>query len=269
MKINVRGLEMYYEITGSGLPVVCISGLSQDHFGWMFQAPALAAAGYQCITFDNRDAGQTAQSPSAYDIRQMADDTIGLMDALGLSSAHIVGMSMGGTIAQEMALDQPERVSSLTLVCTFAAMDPETAGIVRAWRAARPHCDEVEFVQMLSSWLFTHRFFQNADAVRGFLEIVRGNPFPQSAVAFQRQCDALLAHDAADRVAGITAPTQVVVGAEDKLTPVRHSRWLADRIPGARCVEVPEASHVLTMETPEAFNRVLIDFLQGQVTRTV
>lgn len=263
-KTNVNGLEMYYEIEGDGPPVVLIGGLSQDHLGWMFQVPALAAAGYRVITPDNRDAGQTAEGRSSYSVRDMADDTIGLMDALGLSSAHIVGLSMGGMIAQEMAIDHPSRVASLSLVCTVAAMDPDGAGILRAWRAARPHCDDVDFVQMVSAWLFTYRFYQNAEAVRGFLELVRGNPFPQSAAGFQRQCDAVLTHDTRDRLSRITAPTNVIVGTEDTLTPARHSRWLADRISGAKLTEVPNAAHVLSLETPDAFNRVLLDFLQAQ-----
>ena len=261
---NVGGLQMYYEIEGDGPPVVFIGGLSQDHLGWMMQVPAVSAAGYRCITFDSRDAGQTAQSAQPYSIREMAADTLGLMDAIGVSSAHIVGLSMGGMIAQEMAISSPARVSSLTLVCTSAAVEPEMAGILRAWKAGRPHCDAVDFVLMLSSWLFTHRFYQHAEAVQGFLNLVRSNPFPQSVAGFIRQCDAILSHDIRDRVSRITAPTRVVVGTEDTLTPAYYSRWLAERIPRAQLTEVPNAAHLLSLETPDAFNRVLLEFLQTQ-----
>lgn len=261
-KTNVRGLEMFYDVQGDGPPVVLIGGLSQDHQGWLFQVPALTAAGFESVAFDSRDAGQTSQSSAAYDIRQMADDTIGLMDAIGLPSAHVVGLSMGGMIAQEMAINHPSRISSLTLVCTFASLEPTMAGALRAWRDARPHCNDVDFTLMVSAWLFTHRFYQAPEAVKGFLDIVAGNPFPQSAAGFQRQCDAILKHDTRDRLSQIKAPTHVVVGAEDVLTPVRHSRWLAERIPGATLTEVPGAAHVLNMENAEAFNGALIGFLQ-------
>jgi pimeloyl-ACP methyl ester carboxylesterase len=261
---NVDGLEMYYEIEGDGPAVVFIGGMTQDHVGWMTQVPAVSAAGYRCVTFDSRDAGQTAPSAKPYDIRQMAGDTLGLMDAIGVSSAHIVGLSMGGMIGQEMAIDSPHRVSSLTLVCTCAAIEPQMAGILRAWKAARPHCDEVDFVLMLSSWLFTHRFYQHAAAVEGFLQLVRNNPFPQSVAGFIRQCDAVLAHDTRDRVSAITTPTRVIVGTEDALTPARYSQWLADSIPGAELIQVPNAAHLLSLETPDEFNRVLIEFLQAQ-----
>jgi 3-oxoadipate enol-lactonase len=260
------GLDVNYEIEGDGPPVVFIGGLSQDRLGWMLQVPALKAAGYRCITFDNRDAGQTASSPTSYDIRQMADDTLKLMAAIGVPSAHIVGLSMGGMIGQEIAISSPASVSSLTLVCTGAATEPETAGVLRAWKAARPHCDDVDFVLMVSAWLFTHRFYQQAETVEGFLQLVRSNPFPQTASGFVRQCDAVLSHDTRDRVSRITAPTRIIVGAEDILTPPRYSRWLAGRIPGAELIEVPSAAHLVQLERPDEFNRLLIEFLQAQPT---
>lgn len=263
-KTSVNGLEMYYEIEGDGPPVVFIGGLSQDHLGWMMQVPAVSTAGYRCITFDSRDAGQTAQSAAPYGTRQMADDTVGLMDAIGVSSAHIVGLSMGGLIGQEIAINRPDRVASLTLVCTWAAIEPELSGILRAWKAARPHCDDLDFVLMVSSWLFTHRFYQPAGSVKGFLDLVRSNPFPQSVSGFVRQCDAVLSHDSRDRVSQIRTPTRIIVGTEDVLTPARYSRWLAERIPGAELIEVPSAAHLLSLETPNEFNRVLIEFLQAQ-----
>jgi pimeloyl-ACP methyl ester carboxylesterase len=262
--IDVNGLEMYYELEGSGPPVVLLAGLTQDHLGWAMQQPALVAAGYRTLAVDNRDAGQTAQSRSGYTIRQFADDTIGLMDALGLPSAHIVGSSMGGMIAQEIALAHPQRVMSLTLVCTTASIDAELAGVLRAWKAARPHGADDDFVLALSPWLFTYRFLQQPDAVRGFMGLVRGNPFPQTAASFVRQCDAILSHDTQDRVARIAAPTHVIVGSEDVLTPPRLSHALAGRIPGAKLTEIPASAHVLFLESPEPFNQAMLAFLDAQ-----
>ena len=265
-RTNVGGLDMYYDVEGAGFPVVCISGLSLDHLAWGPQVPALTAAGYRCVLFDNRDAGQTSESGGAYSVRQMADDTVGLMDALGLASAHIVGMSMGGMIAQEIAIGHPSRVASLTLVCTAAAMEEGQRGIFRTWRALRPEAAADDFVQSLSPWLFTHRFYLDPEPMQAFLQMVRDNPFPQSAAAFQRQCDAVTGFNALDRLDAIAAPTHVIVGAEDILTPPRLSRTLAERIAGATLTELPAAGHVLQLETPEAFNPVLIRFLQAQST---
>lgn len=261
---TIGGLEMYHESQGDGAPILLIGGLSQDHLGWAFQVPALAAAGYRVITPDNRDAGQTSQSQTPYTIAQMADDTVGLMDALDIDAAHVVGLSMGGMIAQEIAIQHPGRVTSLSLVCTLAAPEPAITGLLRAWRDARPHCDAVEFTLMVSSWLFTHRFFQQSETVEGFLQLVRSNPFPQSAEGFQRQCDAIFAHDTRGRLSAISAPTHVLVGSEDNLTPPRLSRDLAQQIRGATLTEVPSASHLLSIETPDAFNRVLLEFIAAQ-----
>jgi pimeloyl-ACP methyl ester carboxylesterase len=263
-KIDVRGLEMYYEIEGSGPPVVLLAGLSQDHLGWAVQQPALVAAGYRTLSVDNRDAGQTAQSRSSYTIRQFADDTVGLMDALGLSSAHIVGASMGGMIAQEIALNHPGRASSLTLVCTAASIDAELSGVLRAWKAARPHCAEDDFVLSLSPWLFSYRFLQQPEAVGGFMQLVRGNPFPQTVAGFQRQCDAVLSHHTEDRLGRIEVPTHVIVGTEDTLTPPRLSRVLAEHIPGARLTELPQVAHVMFLESPDTFNPPLLQFLEAE-----
>jgi pimeloyl-ACP methyl ester carboxylesterase len=263
-KIDVNGLEMYYELEGSGPTVVLLAGLTQDHLGWAMQQPALVAAGYRTLAIDNRDAGQTAQSRSSYTIRQFADDTVGLMDALGLPSAHVVGSSMGGMIAQEIALEHPQRVMSLTLVCSTASIEPEMAGVLRAWKAARPHAADDDFVLSLSPWLFTYRFLQQPEAVRGFMGLVRNNPFPQSAAGFLRQCDAVLSHDTEARLGRITVPTHVIVGAEDVLTPPRLSHVLAERIPGARLTTVPDSAHVLFLESPEAFNQPMLAFLDAQ-----
>ena len=149
-KMNCRGLHMYYELEGSGTPLVLIHGLSGDHFGWAMQAPAFTAGGYQCLLFDNRDVGQTDESPTGYNIREFADDTVALMSHLGIASAHIVGASMGGMIAQEMAINYPERVSSLTLVCTAPAVDPFISHIVRSWMVIRPRCSSEDYSRLSS-----------------------------------------------------------------------------------------------------------------------
>ena len=263
-KNRVRDIEMYWETVGDGPPVVFISGLSQDHMGWAFQVPAVSAAGYRCLSFDNRDAGQTSESARAYTIRDMAEDTVALMDAAGVSSAHVVGASMGGMIAQEIAINHPRRVISLTLVCTVPRADPQMAGVLRAWRESRPYCSDVEFVQMVSAWLFTYRFFQNAEAFAGFLQMVAGNPFPQKPAGFQRQCDAIFTHDTAGRLSQITVPTHVIVGLEDILTPARHSREIASTIAGATLTEVADAAHVMMVERADTFNGALLGFLNAR-----
>ena len=260
-KIRSNGLQMYYELDETGTPVVLVSGLTLDHLAWAPQVPDLRAAGYRCLQFDNRDVGQTDQSPTAYTIRQFAADTIGLMDALDVPSAHIVGASMGGMIAQEIGLNYPARVLSLTLVCTVAATDAALGDIVRAWQVLRPPASPEQFTLTISPWLFTSRFYERPEAMQGLLQMVRDNPYPQTATAFSRQCDAILSHDAAGRLRSLRAPTHIIVGTEDVLTPPRYSHTLAALIADARLTEIPAAGHGLFWERVPEFNHAVIGFL--------
>ena len=180
-KINVHGLNMYYEFEGMGTPMVLISGLGGDHLTWAAQVPAFAAEGFRCLIFDNRDVGQTDESPSLfYDVPQVADDTIGLMDQLGLRSAHILGASMGGAIAQEIVANYPNRVLSLTLVSTFPAVDAYGSLVINSWKLLRPQMALEDFCYVISPWLFTNRFLNQPEAVQAFLQMARDNPFPQT-----------------------------------------------------------------------------------------
>jgi 3-oxoadipate enol-lactonase len=263
-KTNVQGLNMYYEFAGEGEPLVLISGLGDDHLSWMMtQLPAFTAAGYRCLVFDNRDVGQTDESPVAsYSIRQFADDTAGLLDQLGLGRAHILGASMGGMIAQEFAINYPERVRSVTLVCTFPAVEPFAVHVIESWKTLRRLVTLEEFYVAVSPWVFTYRFYEQPENVQMFAQMVQANPFPQSMAGFLRQCDAILAHNTLERLERITAPTHVIVGDEDILTPSRHARILAEKIPGAKLTVVPEAGHAVFWEKPMEFNQAVLDFLK-------
>lgn len=261
---EINGLQMYFEVHGTGAPLVLISPLSGDRTSWAFQVPAFVEAGYRCLIFDSRDAGQTTESSiPGYTMRQLAEDTIALMDVVGFGPAHIVGGSMGGMIALELAAAFPARVASLTLSCTVAAADEALAGVIRGWKLVRPHCSSEEFVRLIGPWLFTHRFFAEPEGLAAVLQLTRESPFPQTPAGFARQCEAILSHDVRDRLPAITVPTHVVVGAEDVLTPPRHSRELASRIPQARLTEVPRAGHALFGECAPIFNETVLGFLNG------
>lgn len=262
-KTDINGLQMYYEVHGTGTPVVMIGPLSGDHTAWAFQVPAFVDAGYRCLVFDSRDAGQTSESTlPSYTIRQFAEDTAALMDAVGFGPSHLVGGSMGGMIAQELALVFPERVASLTLCGTAAAIDEPFAGIIKIWKTVRPACSSAEFTQLISPWLFSHRFFATPEPLNMVLQMTRENPFPQTPAGFARQCDALLSHDVLDRLGAIAAPVHVIVGSDDVLTPPRHSRTIASRIPGARFTELPNAGHAAFGELAPAFNQAALGFLE-------
>lgn len=263
-KADVNGLQMYYEVHGSGTPLVCISPLGGDHASWALQLPDFTAAGYRCLVFDSRDAGQTSDSPApGYTTAQFADDTVQLMDAAGFDAAHVVGLSMGGMIAQELALTHPARVISLTLCATVAAVDAAMAGTIRGWMAMRPIFSSDEFVRLISPWLFSHRFFAQPEPLAMVLQLTKDAPFPQTAAGFVRQSDALLTHDATSRLSSIRVPTHVIVGTEDILTPPRHSRQLADAIRLSTLTEMEGVAHAANGEAPARFNEVVLGFLRA------
>lgn len=262
-RTRVRDLDLYYEHSGRGQAVVFISGITADHSIWkLFQTAAFASAGYSCLLFDNRDVGQTGESPrDAYTTADFAADTLGLMDSAGISSAHIVGYSMGGMIAQELALADPKRVRSLTLVSTAARPDAYLAALLASLKAAKGALSREDFLLTLGLRVFTHRFFANPDAVQGWRSRTLGNPYPQTGASFARQADAILAHDTLERLGAIRVPTHVIVGDEDILVPPRHSRLLADRIAGARLSVIPEAAHAPFTEKAADFNRLALEFI--------
>jgi pimeloyl-ACP methyl ester carboxylesterase len=184
------------------------------------------------LVFDNRDVGRSSQATAAYTIADMADDVAGLMDGLVIERAHLLGLSMGGMIGQEFAIRHPGRLNRL--------------------------------VQYL--WLFSESFRRNHQAVDQTLQMLAANPNPVSAAAYQRQADAYVKHDALDRLGQVTAPTIVITGEQDRLTPPWIMREVAEAIPNAQfqLIEGDGSSHVMPLERPDDFNRTVLAFLQGQ-----
>lgn len=260
-RVRVGDVELYYEALGAGEPVVLVMGFGGDHLAWGFQARVLAER-YRVVIFDNRGAGQSDAPDLPYSTAMMAGDTVRLMDALGIEQAHVVGASMGGMIAQEIALRHPARVRSLQLHCTYARPDGHTRAILQAWRAARPSLAREAYVRLQFLWLFSPRTYTERPE---FIDMILGNaltnPYPQSDTGFLRQGDAVLAHDTLDRLSGLRAPTLITVGEDDVLVPPRHSRELAAHIPEAELHVLPRAGHVHFWEEADAFNKLALRFL--------
>lgn len=260
--IQTQGIELYYEAIGQGPPVVWLASMTRDHTVWRLQIPHFRPA-WRCLTPDNRDVGQTPSGTGQYTIRTLADDLAGLIEALDLPRAHLVGLAMGGAIAQEFAAAYPERVDRLVLASTWARTDPWLAEIIASWRILARHADRLEFTRALATWTLTHRFFTRPENLDALQRYTLNQACPQSYVQFHRQSEAVMQHDATARLGAIRAPTLVVVGQEDILTPPRYARALVEAIPQARLVEVPEAGHSLYLERVDTFNQVVEAFLVG------
>ena len=261
-KVRVNGIELHYEESGSGDPVVMIMGFGGDHQAWAFQVPAFAE-GYRVITFDNRGAGQSEGPDVAYSTRMMADDAVGLLDVLRIERAHVLGVSMGGMIAQEVALNHPRRVRSLQLHCTYARPDQYMLALMEAWRSIRTKATVEEWMRTVALWLFAPRTYQErSDFVEAIIQTALANPYPFSLTGFLRQGDAIRAHDTLDRLPTLACPTLVSVGTDDILVPPRFARQIASTIPKAQLRTFPDLGHAYFWEDPTAFNTMCLDFLK-------
>jgi pimeloyl-ACP methyl ester carboxylesterase len=261
--ITVNGLRLFYTLEGEGPPLLWISGLGQDHRNWWKQLPAFRDR-FTCITFDNRDAGQSDEAPHPYTIAEMAADADGLLEALGFPQAHVVGLSLGGAIAQELALRSPQRLRSLILVSTYHQGDPRGTALMASWRLMKERFTPEEYFRAIFPWVFTHEDYQVPGQVEFRLQQALSNPAPQSLEAFCRQSQATASFDASGRLGQIGAPTLIVMGEQDILTPLRFARALHNGIPGSRLVVVPGAGHAMVWTHADLVNAILRGFLEEQ-----
>jgi 3-oxoadipate enol-lactonase len=253
---------LYYEETGDGEPLLMVMGLATDHFGWILQVPEFSKE-YRVITFDNRDVGQSKQADEPYEVADMAQDALALADHLELDAFHLLGMSLGGAIAQEMAFAAPERLRTLTLVVTYAGGGNWAAERARLWSEIRGVIDHETHLDWLLLFGMSEDFYASPERVAYSKQLMRANPHPQSAEAFQRQVAAGGRHEARDRLGQIDVPTHVIGAERDTLVPVWKSKEIAELIPGADYSEMPGAPHALNMERPEEFNEMVLAWLRS------
>lgn len=258
---DAPGFRMHYEIRGDGPPLLLVNGLGSDISEWLYQLPAFSRK-HRVVSFDNRGAGESAVLPGPYTTAQMADDAAALLAALGIQKAHTLGVSLGGMIAQEIALRHPGRVERLVLACTApgGALSERPSPEALAAFARDPSEDLEMQVRRTIPYLYTERYCrEKAEEVEAFVRRRLERPADASGVA--AQLAAATGHDAGERLAGIAAPTLVITGSEDRLVPPENSRRIAERIPGSLLVLLPGAPHRLFAENAEAFNREVLAFL--------
>lgn len=252
--------SVFYEREGGGAPVLLVNGLNADHTAWALQVEALRSS-FDVVTFDNPGVGRTTGPEGPYTSELFADVAAGLLDALEIDRAHVVGASMGGIIAQQLALRHHKRVRALALHCTWARADGYLTALVRSWQACAAALDPLELSRQIWLWVYTHGYFEQP---RTELEqAVRANPYPQSARGFDDQAEACVAHDVLDRLGEIVAPTLITVGDSDVLAPPRHSFALKERIPSALLHVWPEMGHAPFWEIPDEFNELNRCFLEA------
>jgi pimeloyl-ACP methyl ester carboxylesterase len=249
--VEANGQNLYYEIHGKGKPLIMIQGLGTDITAWAFQIPVFQEH-FKVIAFDNRDIGRSSQAISPYSIADMAEDTASLMDALGIKQAYVLGVSMGGMIAQELVLRHPGKVRKLVLGSTVAQVARFHVSILEPWKWIKQHdLDNEVFPIELIIWNMTQNFLKNAEAVDQMIGWLRNPPFPVLPEAFGRQVDAVRTFDALDRLSALKVPTLVLVGDQDILTPPWICRELAEAISGAKLQVIEGGAHSFFLEIPD------------------
>jgi 3-oxoadipate enol-lactonase len=260
------GTRLHYEAFGRpGAPaVLLIQGLGADKHGWDMQRLPLALR-YRVIALDNRGAGRSDKPFGHYSLEQMAADAIAVLDKAGVDKAHIVGASMGGAITQIIGLEYPERVLSLTLACTACRNHPWRRELLHGWATDANERGMGAMVKEAARWVIGPRSFRRLLPAFGWLGPLAMGRTPH---AFASQVNAILDIDdgMSDRLAEVYAPTLVMVGNQDILTPRGDSEEIAERMPNAELVVISGAAHGFMVEHATTFNKVLIEFL-GRVTR--
>ncbi len=261
--VRANGININYEERGQGEPLILIMGLGANGATWELHAQAYEKH-FRCILMDNRGAGLSDKPLGPNTTAMMADDTAGLMDALGIEKARVAGISMGGAIAQSLALQHPGKVQRMVLVSTWARCNAYVKIVFKHFKKMRAAADTGDFMELLQLWIFA------ADHTAAHLDVLlqgqqeaRENPIPMPQHAFNAQCDACITHDTLDRLDAIKVPTLITVGDTDIFTPFAFSKAIHDRISASELLVLERTGHAHHWEKLDEFNSKTTAFLQG------
>jgi 3-oxoadipate enol-lactonase len=256
------GIQIAYTAWGrrDGSPVVLIQGLGVDHRGWALQRGAFGRH-HRCVAIDNRGTGRSDAPPGPYDLLQMAADAVAVMDAEGIERAHVVGASMGGVIAQVIGVTHADRVLSLTLACTACQHHEWRRELLAEWASVVEARGMAGLMDDAMRWMIGPRLQRRFGVFVNVLARVLVQTKPQAFVA---QVGAIL--DVSDELRfalpEVTAPTLVITGSQDTLTPLGDAEELAELITTSRLYVLRGAAHGLMAEAPNVFNDVVLKFLE-------
>ena len=262
-RIQAGNITMNYDQQGSGEPLVLIPYLAADYACYAFQV-ADYSKHFTCISVDLRGTGESDKPGGVYSTEMFADDVAALMQALGISNAHVYGLSLGAATGIWLAAKYPDRVKSLSLHSGWPKTDAYIKTVVQGWQVMAKALDSVPemVIQGIFPWCFTPELYaQKPDYIQALSDFVRGRP-KQPVDAFIQESDAVLAHDAEAQLGRIRAPTQITFGRHDLVTSTRFADRLHDGIEGSELHIFEDCSHAPLYENVAAFNATTLDFLK-------
>lgn len=254
------GARIHYETHGSGEPVLMIMGLGSNAYGWKRSLPWLAER-HQAIAFDNRGVGRSDVPEGAYTIAQMAADATAVLDACGHRTAHVLGMSLGGMIAQRVALDHADRVRSLILLCTTPGGPNAVTASEEVMRGLMEGGADPATVYRRNAWFLYGADTREHHPERIEEDLVERSRIPTTPTGYFGQIQAAARHDVWDGLPRVAVPALVVHGEADVLVPTDNGRLIASRIPGAELVVIPGAGHMLQADAGVALREAVLRFL--------
>jgi len=259
--VDSKGTQIYYQVRGNGTPLVLLMGFGADGNVWE-QHVLEYERHFRCILLDNRGVGKSDSPDGPYTTEMMATDTVAVMDHLGVLRIQVAGISMGGAIAQSLALDHPERVKSLVLISTWPRFNNYAKTVYENLKKLRRVVPADDFMALLQLWIFAPPYYELflddlKTGQRGALD----NSKPQTTSGFDGQLDACIGHDVVDRLHEIKVPTLITIGMMDIFTPPAFSEILHEKIERSEIVRFPSGGHVHHWEDLERFNEVTARFI--------
>lgn len=257
---NVGRYDLYYVEGGSGFPLVLIHGLAGDHSAWAVQMETWTKD-HRVVAFDNRGAGQSTQVDEPISTEDMARDTLALMDELEIKRAHVMGRSMGGAIAQHMALLAPDRVHTLMVCASFAKFDPIGSRVLTNMREVLEWRDNWADHARHSVQNFVSPSFynENPETIAEIEQLIGGET--RLPACYVRQNHACLEHDALERLGEIECPTLIMAGGRDPICSLTATRWMQEGFPNAETVIFENSSHFFLIEEPQRFMATVAEWL--------
>ena len=267
-RVQIDDLEMYYEVHGNGFPLVLISGYSGSSESWDVLVPRVSELSkhYSVITLDNRGTGRSSVPEGDYSIKTMGDDVAGLLDCLKISRAHILGQSMGGMIAQELAINHPKKVKGLILTCTTPGRSAsgaipgqrEVLEKLRWMFAPPPSMSPEDVFEQIMKLCYHRKYFdKNKVSIMAFM------PKYQTPLStLEKHYDAIIKFDTYNRLKTIRSETLVIHGEDDRLVMPEGARILAKQIPNAELKMFKQAGHVVLEEKWQEAKPAILDFLK-------
>ena len=240
--------------------IVLINGLGGDLRHW--QALRLMLQGqYRVVSLDNRDSGHSERGGQQYYIKDMANDVVDLLERLAVDKAHVIGYSMGGAIAQELAINQPQLVDKLILLATYDSTDNRAQDLFRGFASLRRDLNREDYLRLTLPWGYTYEEYERPGFVEEVIAEVVSDPLYQENDAFTRQMEATIAFNSRDRLHLIKSPTLLVFGDEDIITPMRFANSMGSRIKNAKLVVIKGTGHLFMRTHFKEASEAIKDFL--------